>query len=332
MSLAYQYLLKSHQELNLKRLYTNDADIPNEYLSLLAQSNVQVYTNNYLVFKRIRQGSQDLACHFGEPESIWFSGDEKSLIIWPKAKLFAKAIIELAATQTQNIWVLGENAAGGKSINNAVKSLCERVEKQDSARKCSLWALSLKAVKDFSWRHHCQSFSWQGHEFFAFAGVFSQNHLDPASQLLLEHLKLPEQGVLLDVACGSGVLGLAAKLRQPSLDVSLYDVDALALKSTQLNAKNLNLEVHIQASDMLKEIDKKADIIVCNPPFHQGVKTDYNAVESLLAEAHQSLNSKGVLWLVANQHLAYENWAKNSFSQVENIIQARGFKLLKLHP
>lgn len=330
MSLAYQYLIKSHLSLNIQRLYTNDADIPSEYLSLMAQSNIAVYTSNYLVFKRIQQGSQGLACHFGEPDSSWFSGDEKSLIIWPKAKLFAKAMIELAATQTQNIWVLGENAAGGKSINNAIKSLCESVNKQDSARKCSLWHLNLKSLDGFCWESHQKSFKWQEHEFVAFAGVFSQNRLDPASQLLLEQVELPKTGVLLDIACGSGVLGLVAKLEQPNLDISLYDVDALALKSAQLNAKNLNLQVNIQASDMLKEVKKKADVMVCNPPFHQGVKTDYNAVENLLLDARQCLKANASLWLVANQHLPYENMAKQHFSVVEIVAQAKGFKLLRI--
>lgn len=332
MSLAYQYLIKSHQELTIQRLYTNDAAIPHDYLSLLAQSNIQVYTSNYLVHQHIRQASQSVVCHFSDPNPDWFNAEEKSLLIWPKAKPLAKAFIELCATETQNLWVLGENHAGGKSINNAVKELCSNVKKQDSARKCSLWQLSLKPQTEFDWQQHKQSFEWQNHQFFAFAGVFSQNRLDTASQLLLEHVDLPKKGVLLDVACGSGILGLAAKLMQPDLEINLYDVDALALKSAQLNADNLNLNAHIQAADMLEGVNKKADVIICNPPFHQGIKTDYNAVEKLLGKASACLKPNTSLWLVANQHLPYENMAKTHFKGIENIIQAKGFKLLKLTP
>ncbi len=161
--------------------------------------------------------------------------------------------------------------------------------------------------------------------------MFSQNRLDPASALLLEHVELPHHGMLFDIACGSGILGLGAKLQQPNLDIHLYDTSALALYSSQMNAQQLNLKATIAPSNMLSSTRGKANVILCNPPFHQGIKTDYQAYQCLLADSHKKLHKNGILWLVANQHLPYEQLAKQTFKHVHLQANANGFKLLKLH-
>lgn len=331
MAQVYQYLLKHHQRLNIKRLYSNDADIPPAYLSLLQQTGTQVYTNNFLLLEHIRQYAPNLTCHYSVPTADWFCETQPTLFIWTKTKALAQAVLELAANRCRQIWVLGANNAGGRSIGNSVESLCQQVIKQDSARKCSLWQLQLNPRADFSWHAHQQHFTWQNHTFSALSGVFSSSRLDPASALLLEHVELPASGVLFDVACGSGILGLAAKLKHPNLEVSLYDADALALKSTQLNAEQLRLKVQVSASNMLSAANTKADVILCNPPFHQGIKTDYRAYQSLLADSQHKLQPQGTLWVVANQHLPYEQLAQTMFKQVQIHAKSNGFKLLRLH-
>ncbi len=75
---------------------------------------------------------------------------------------------------------------------------------------------------------------------------------------------------LIDLACGSGAIGISLKAEEPSLRVSISDISEDALKVASENSKNLFAEVDVKQSDMLKEFIKKGkkfDVIVCNPPY-----------------------------------------------------------------
>lgn len=75
---------------------------------------------------------------------------------------------------------------------------------------------------------------------------------------------------LIDLACGSGAIGISLKAEEPTLRVSISDISENALKVASENSKNLFAEVDVKQSDMLKEFikdNKKFDVIVCNPPY-----------------------------------------------------------------
>ena len=131
--------------------------------------------------------------------------------------------------------------------------------------------------------------------FMTLPGVFSHGQLDKATAILLEHIPAPANGRVLDLACGSGVIGLTYKLRNPKLDITLSDTDAFALRSAQLNSVRLQAPAEIIASDGLKDIDGKFDYILTNPPFHQGKDTDYRFAQELfrMAKAHLVEDDQG---------------------------------------
>ncbi len=56
-------------------------------------------------------------------------------------------------------------------------------------------------------------------------GVFSADGPDPASQLLIENVRLPHKGRILDLGCGAGMVGLWAALRMPGTEVTMVDSD-----------------------------------------------------------------------------------------------------------
>lgn len=75
---------------------------------------------------------------------------------------------------------------------------------------------------------------------------------------------------LLDLACGSGAIGISLKLEESELDVSISDISSDALKVAKANSENLGADITIYESDMLQEMIKnelKYDVIVCNPPY-----------------------------------------------------------------
>lgn len=59
------------------------------------------------------------------------------------------------------------------------------------------------------------------------------------------------------------------------------------------------------AADGIDGAPRELAAIVSNPPFHQGVHTDYQASERLLQRAAEHLAPGGELRLVANSFLKY---------------------------
>lgn len=275
-----------------------------------------------------------LRSEFGLPSQHSF---QSALLYWPKSKAFGHSLLRWIASQIQQpttVYLLAANDAGGKSLNNAVKDFGEEIIKLDVARKCSLWSFKLTPVEDFSWEKELSHFQYdyleeQAIEISTYPGVFNNGKLDVGTKLLLDNISLTKRGRVLDLACGSGIIGLTCKARQPELYVEMVDIDGMALASAELNSKKLGLDCPVFASDGLTNT-KKFNTIICNPPFHQGKDTDYNFAQQLIRTAKQHLLPRGELWIVANRQLAYEQWAEKSCHSVESVIQGNGFKVLRL--
>lgn len=75
------------------------------------------------------------------------------------------------------------------------------------------------------------------------------------------------KGNLIDLGCGSGVIGLTIKSKFNNLQIDMIDISNNALEISEENAKLLNLNVDIYKSDMLKNVKNKYDIIISNPPY-----------------------------------------------------------------
>ena len=75
---------------------------------------------------------------------------------------------------------------------------------------------------------------------------------------------------LVDVGCGSGCIGITAKLEMPEFDVTLCDISEPALAIARRNAKRLRANVDIVLSDLLSKVEirnSKFDYILANLPY-----------------------------------------------------------------
>lgn len=72
---------------------------------------------------------------------------------------------------------------------------------------------------------------------------------------------------MIDLGCGSGVIGLSIKKMFPEIEMELLDISDKALDVSKTNAKKLGLDVKFIKNDMLKNIKTKYDIIISNPPY-----------------------------------------------------------------
>ncbi|TXR53785.1 class I SAM-dependent methyltransferase [Reinekea thalattae] len=277
---------------------------------------------------------------------------ELNILFFPKSKerldwWLAKISSQLA--ENQQLWVVGENNSGIKSIEKRIGRYFDSF-KIDSARHCALVELRLKQPLEQS------SSDWQSYEvkleaineqtnkeadetatdaqsankIYSLPGVFSAAKLDKGSDLLIQHLpKL--RGKVLEFGCGAGVLSLAIA-RQPSVSgLVVTDIDALAIHSTQktLTANALQDKATLHWSDGLHNLPQQQfDAIVTNPPFHQGIKTAYAASEHFFSQAHLWLKPGGQLIWVVNDFLRYEPCLDAQFDTTVELTRQRGFKVL----
>lgn len=330
-SAVYELLLRHPQLLDSNTtILTAENDVPPDWINALRQSGSKVLSWDLLTVTAHRALPTEQITH-ALPQASDISADHRVILVWPKSKVLAQALAELVANRCSELWVAGENDAGGKSIGKALQACSDDTTKTDSARRSSLWHVALKPSSDFNWLKLARSFNQNGHSYMTLPGVFNHGSLDVGTALLLEHVPAPPRGRLLDLGCGSGVIGLSMKLEEPALEVTLADIDAFAIRSAQLNSARMQAEASIIASDGLDNIDGRFDYLFTNPPFHQGKETDYAFARELFSAAGRHLTSDGQIWLVANRHLPYEDWAREFFAEANVMVQEKGFKLLCIH-
>ena len=72
---------------------------------------------------------------------------------------------------------------------------------------------------------------------------------------------------LIDLGCGTGVIGLTIEKKVSTSSVDLIDISEDALEVAKINKEKLESKANLKQNDMLENIDKKYDIIISNPPY-----------------------------------------------------------------
>ncbi|WP_418135320.1 class I SAM-dependent methyltransferase [Psychromonas sp. GE-S-Ul-11] len=159
-------------------------------------------------------------------------------------------------------------------------------------------------------------------------GVFSFGELDKGSELLLNNLPDELHGKGLDFGCGAGVLSCYLLKKHPQLALDLIDVNVYALASAKLTLAENNLQANVFASDVFSKVTTEYDLLLSNPPFHSGQKTNYDAAESFINESAKFLKKKGRLTIVANKFLRYEPLLIQAYNTFSEDAQNNKFKVL----
>ncbi|MBC8125652.1 MAG: class I SAM-dependent methyltransferase [Gloeobacteraceae cyanobacterium ES-bin-144] len=170
-----------------------------------------------------------------------------------------------------------------------------------------------------------------GTSFTVQAGVFSSDHIDPGSQLLVDHLPASLRGVVADLGAGWGFLSDAALHRCPRIErIDLFEADTRALDCARRNLAHHTREIHFHWHDVTTGLPEKYDTILMNPPFHTGQATNIDLGRAFLKTAIYSLKRGGKMLLVANRQLPYEAvleasglaWRKTAENSTYKILSA----------
>ena len=160
-------------------------------------------------------------------------------------------------------------------------------------------------------------------------GVFSFDHLDEGTQMLLECMQVPSNGKVLDIGCGCGIIGiLAAHLGAGHVD--LADDHLLSVSSALENLKiNGISSARVYASDLYVNLpDVKYDAIFSNPPFHSGKEVNYQITNALIAGGYAKLKPGGSLVIVTNRFIRYDRLMNQIFNNVSTLQENQRFHIL----
>lgn len=238
-------------------------------------------------------------------------------------QLLAKAPLQ------QELLIVGENRSGVRSVEKLLTPFGEIV-KIDSARRCGLYHFSLTKKPEFKLEQYWKSYQHpqlNGLKIFSLPGVFSANELDAGSALLLSTFEPDMTGDILDLGCGAGVLGCYLKKQSPHVQLSMSDIYLPSLLSAERNLQENQLSAQVIASDVFSHIDGKFDLIISNPPFHDGIDTAYRAVTELIQQAKWYLKTGGELRIVANAFLPYADILDQYFGGHQVLARTSKFKV-----
>lgn len=164
-------------------------------------------------------------------------------------------------------------------------------------------------------------------EFVAYSSLFSGREIDKGTRLLLENIKMPREGIVLDVGCGYGAIGITLARINPKLKVYMVDINPLAVKTAKQNARLNGVEdrVVILQGDLYSPVDNMLfNAIYSNPPLSAGK----SVVERIIVEGKKHLEEDGFIQLVlAKGGDYYAELARRTYSRIE-LIRKKGYTIL----
>ncbi len=162
-------------------------------------------------------------------------------------------------------------------------------------------------------------------------GVFSKNRVDYGSRVLLEAFNADKTpaGPWLDLGTGYGPIGLALAKQWPERQVTMVDVNELALALARQNAVANQIEnVEIKSSDIYANVTQRYAAIITNPPVRAGKQV----VTTMLEEAALHLLPGGTLTVVLQKKQGAPSAKKHmteTFGNCQILKKDKGYYILE---
>ena len=162
-------------------------------------------------------------------------------------------------------------------------------------------------------------------------GVFSPEHIDDGTAVLLDNVPRPPQsGDLLDVGCGWGPIALTMALEAPEATIWAVDVNDRALELVRRNAAT----VGVTNVNAVRPEDVPAGLtfatIWSNPPIRIGKAELHGLLQAWMPR----LAPGSEAWLVVQKNLGADSlhrWMSEEFPELSVVREAvgMGYRVLK---
>lgn len=168
-----------------------------------------------------------------------------------------------------------------------------------------------------------------GKDYLTLPGVFSEKGVDEASKFLASYFNKNLKGNIADIGSGWGYLSAEALKKSKEIKkIYLYEINKKSLEISKQNIKDKRAVFKWVDIFQDNEILFNFDQIICNPPFHKGLKVDFDLGKKFIIKSSEMLKKKGSLLLVANINMPYEKTLKDYFQIVELISFNKNFKII----
>ena len=173
-------------------------------------------------------------------------------------------------------------------------------------------------------------FNFNNKEFSIYSdnGVFSKDRFDYGTKVLLENIDIHSLcGKVLDLGCGTGVVGVILGTLNKNIFIDMVDVNERAIELARENIKLNNLNNNIFISDVYSNVTDKYDFIVTNPPIRAGK----DVIRKFLLGAREYLIDNGALFFVMRKDHGVKSMIKEleETYKVEVIDKDKGFYIVK---
>ncbi|MDX5595209.1 class I SAM-dependent methyltransferase [Pseudovibrio sp. SPO723] len=264
---------------------------------------------------------------------------EITLVLPPRQKQEARALLAHAVNTTRDggfVVACVSNTEGAKSCEADLNKLAG-LDGKLSKHKCRVfWAAVSRDTLDGGllneWLQLDMPREIEDGRFTSRPGIFSWDHIDPASKLLVS--KLPEglKGRVADLGAGYGYLSTEILQRCSSLAaLDLYEAEKRALDLAAGNIGRLEPKIPVEFhwADVTRGLKHSYDFVVMNPPFHTGKADRTDLGQAFIVAASKGLKPGGSLYMVANRHLPYESTLDRYFESFEIIADEQGYKVIQ---
>lgn len=245
--------------------------------------------------------------------------------------------VRMAASQwlaPQGLLITSSDTKGERFIRDEVKKAFGALHiAPEEQRRGAVAYVARKPAKQLvapphSWSTFTVREAEQTLTFHSRLAVFCHDRLDPGTRALLSFMQADRAARILDLGCGSGVVGIIAAMRNPNARVTFVDSSARAVESTRRNLADHKLtartdDVLLSADARSQLASSKFDLVVTNPPYYG----NWRIAELFLHTARELLESGGRLQLVTKSPDWYVEQLESGFSDLHTDTKA-GYSVL----
>jgi len=283
----------------------------------LIGTNLTVYTDSYLSDRAIRMNSNNEIAPIHSLASLDGLYDYVFYRFPKNLSFFEDQLCVLSRHLSQGASLIGTSMV--KHLPSGAFKLLERITGKTSTslaeKKARLVFAKFEngiAKNPYPLQVKVDSFE---HPFINASNLFSREKLDQGTRFFLEWIPAGTFARILDLGCANGIIGIGAKRKNPQARILFSDESAMAVESAKANYRNYFADdaEFFWTNCFQGQAKESADLVLCNPPFHQGTLVLDDVAEQMFRDAFVTLKRGGLLRVIGNGHLQYPHTLKRIF-------------------